>query len=269
MFGDPSGMAPEKHKGGGGSGSSGSAEWAAEQISIYIAADGADFDKRMQYGVSDISLLDWAKGLPMINGNGIPQKPSDDEGQNGRGNSNAARARVFEFTQDWNKINKLAYIAEINKLFKYYLDNPSLNGEVYNGNFLFLKCMAHYQTGKNRILLVDAKTIDVPKGTKESVNLFKYSNITDEGLALGKVSIFESALNDGEYEIGWDTYGFDIPIPLKAMSQNPINMPSIMFSTVTNGRNIGTAISYLLHNLPFAFTGDGPFHIGFVGTIKR
>ncbi len=35
----------------------------------------------MQYGVSDISLLDWANGLPMINGNGVPQKPSDDEGQ--------------------------------------------------------------------------------------------------------------------------------------------------------------------------------------------
>ncbi len=202
-------------------------------------------------------------------GRGGGSSPGSNVGKSSGIPYDAIRARVFEFTQDWNKINKLEHMGDIMNLFNYYLDNQSLEGEVYNVNFLFLKCLAHYQTGKNRILLVDAKTIDVPKGTKESVNLFKYSKITDEGLALGKVSIFESAINGGEYEIGWDTYDFDIPIPLKGMIQNPINMPSIIFSTVTNGRNIGTAVSYLIHNVPFAFTGDGPFHIGFVGTIKR
>ncbi len=173
-------------------------------------------------------------------------------------------------------------MGDIMNLFNYYLDNQSLEGEVYNGNFLFLKCLAHYQTGQNKDLVVDANSIDLGKisqkepGTVQPMSLFNlsfsnllnpitwtnFANLSDEGLALGSFSI--TFTNSG-IAINEDTYDFDFKLTHKytvSINNQPISIMDWHFK-----RNLGNAISLFLHTVPFSGT-HGTFKIRFVGEIK-
>ncbi len=194
----------------------------------------------------------------------------------------AARARVFEFTQDWNKINKLEHMGDIINLFNYYLDNPSQEGEVYNGNFLFLKCLAHYQTGEGKDLMVDVQSIDlhgkVPLGIgKVGVQLFSltdadltavgnFANLSDEGLALGTITVYKTA---NTMAILKDTYNFDVKIP----EANFHTKFGVFLGQLFSGRNFGNSVSWLIHNylIPVQYhrPPTGKFDIHFKGVYSR
>ncbi len=209
----------------------------------------------------------------------------------------AARARVFEFTQDWNKINKLEHMGDIINLFNYYLDNPSQEGEVYNGGFLFLKTLAHYQTGLTDVLLVDAAILDLSQAKIERhtdlgfadikfpgvdwKNLFtlssimNFANLSNESLSIGKV---KATLVDNGYLLNDDTYDFNIEWAKADWNVDPafgsVVLINMLCDTFKSGRNIANSIGGFIHNVPFLFSGNygafskTSFKLRFTGVAK-
>ncbi len=178
-------------------------------------------------------------------------------------------------------------MGDIMNLFNYYLDNPSQEGEVYNGNFLFLKCLAHYQTGKvdqsGKVipLWVDANSIDLgilPEKTGvvgrslfhfSDANLKAYDNfadLSDEGLALGKIDLLSL---DDRVMIFSDTYDFNVESDKFTLHTKIIPFIGSLFT----GRNAGNAISWSIHNILVPLVRNrpahGPFTIYFSGEIKK
>ncbi len=213
MFGDPSGMAPEKHKGGGGdvllkitglahytdtqqiydyvadghcvvtaereyllpvadhnntvldgyallitrlssfggggSGSSGSAEWGADQISASIAADGADFDKRMQYGEGSHGAL--PKGVTVVGG-----KYSGSSVQGGGGSSSG----LLNGSANYNAVKAHAYGGILS--ISLALNLNAAQNSVYIPTFAQLK--ANFPLGADGKRLSVGKTYEMAGG---------------------------------------------------------------------------------------------------------